>query len=130
MGNVIRYNLLRNNIGLECTLGVLFRFGDRVYTTLERPWKDNKKNTSCIPKGVYKVVRHNTHEYPNTWRLLNVPDREGILIHIGNYPQDTKGCILIGLEYASKTSIKYSKKALDLLNEELQKIDEWELEIL
>lgn len=125
----MRYHLLRNELGLECTLGTLFRWGGKTFTTLERPWKNNQSNLSCIPKGVYKVVRHNSSEFPNTWRLLSVPNREGILIHVGNYPQDTKGCILIGLEYASKTSIRSSRKALDLLNEELKDIDEWEIDI-
>lgn len=29
-------------------------------------------------------------------RLLNVSGRDGILIHIGNFPTDSRGCILVG----------------------------------
>ena len=28
---------------------------------------------------------------------IEVPNRSGILFHVGNYPHDTKGCVLLGL---------------------------------
>ena len=127
---MIRYYLIRNELGLECTLGTLFTWGGITFATLEKPWRDNKNFISCVPKGVYRVVRHNTEDYPNTWRLLSVPNREGILIHIGNYSRETKGCILIGLQYNSKTSISKSTKALEALNKELENQREWEIEII
>ena len=37
-------------------------------------------------------------------RLLNVPYRDGILIHIGNFPTDSRGCILVGDYNDSKLS--------------------------
>ncbi len=64
--------------------------------TLELPWLDNHPQTSCIPKGVYKCVKHDSPAHPNTWEVTGVPDRSAILIHTGNTMDDSKGCILVG----------------------------------
>lgn len=78
-------------------MGVL-KWGNKVVHTLELPWLDNNRNISCIPEGEYEVVLREEGKYANEalW-IKDVPDRGGILIHIGNAPDDTEGCILPGL---------------------------------
>lgn len=65
----------------------------------------------CIPCGTYKVTlnvpsplykrKHSLHWFYKSIgfkmpRLLDVPGREGVLIHAGNTKNDTLGCILVG----------------------------------
>ncbi len=77
--------------------------------TLELPWKDNAKQLSCIPAGVYKVVPRNSLKYSNHLHITGVTGRDFILIHWGNYAAsanpktgtpDIKGCVLVGYGYA------------------------------
>jgi hypothetical protein len=62
---------------------------------------------TAIPTGRYAVTLavqspkykyRKAYEFCNGYvpRLINVKGFEGILIHIGNYPKDTEGCILVG----------------------------------
>ena len=66
-----------------------------------------RKGITAIPTGRYKVtlgVKSPKYSQRPAYafcegyvpRLINVPAYDGILIHIGNYPQDTEGCILVG----------------------------------
>ena len=108
------------------TMGEMTIFADgsealRVYT-LERAWLDNKKSTSCIPEGVYKVIPNNTKKHPDSFRLPDVEGRTGILIHSGNYYYHSLGCILIGLKRIDldsddKPDISSSKDAMRKLFE-------------
>lgn len=41
-----------------------------------------------------------------------VPESRKIRIHIGNYPKDTFGCLLLGEQTGSKSAISYSRVAL------------------
>lgn len=66
--------------------------------TMELPWKENRRNESCIPEGIYQVIKcAPTDSRPYEYlRLLNVPNRSGILVHRITYVKDLRGCIGVG----------------------------------
>lgn len=104
------------------TYGELWCGGDMICQTFELPWWNNQHNISCIPEGTYEVIPHNTEDKPNTFELVDVPNREGILIHTGNTVRDTLGCILVGAhegELNGEPAILDSQSAMKLLRERL-----------
>jgi hypothetical protein len=64
--------------------------------TLELPWRHNQKQVSCIPAGRYQARRRTSAKYGNHLHILNVPNRELILIHQANYAHQLLGCIAVG----------------------------------
>ena len=64
--------------------------------TLELPWRDNERQVSCIPPGKYRLKHFHSPKFGRCLELQQVPGRDAILIHAGNYNRDTHGCILIG----------------------------------
>ena len=78
------------------TLGTLYYEGKEVCKTLELPWLENQRRVSCIPKGTYKVVKRYSQKYKHHFHILDVENRDWILIHHGNYYTDILGCILVG----------------------------------
>ena len=80
----------------------LFRNEREIYeaASIELPYKGNQRNISCIPPGTYQVKKRNSPRYGiGTFEVKDVPGRSFILIHAGNYYQDTKGCILLGAKF-------------------------------
>ncbi len=57
---------------------------------------NNKRKVSCIPKGTYTVVKRKSPKYGSHFHITNVPNRDMILIHLGNYFTDILGCVLVG----------------------------------
>ena len=54
--------------------------------TLELPWKDNKKNVSCVPVGEYKCVLEYSDRFKkDLWELKEVPNRSECKFHSANY---------------------------------------------
>lgn len=76
-----------------------------------------------IPAGTYEITPHSGEKYKDVVCLHNdyVPKSRAILIHQGNYPKNTQGCLLIGTEFIND-SITQSIKALAGLMAEIDKI--------
>lgn len=75
---------------------------------LELPWLGNTQNVSCILEGVYKyyVAISPSSNMKVLW-IVDVPDRELIQVHAGNYTKQILGCLLVGssLTYLDSDSI-------------------------
>lgn len=116
------------------TIGILYLMHGKdtltLFYTLELPYNANIRCKSSIPKGTYTIKHYFSKKFKNCFEVLNVPDRTDILIHSGNYPKDTQGCILIGKAINKKSStLLSSRAALTQLNQWLEKQEETELTI-
>ncbi len=86
----------------EYTIGKLEVDGEFFCDTLEDRVRDLSREKkvpgeTAIPAGIYDVVVNISPRFKRKLPcLLNVPGFEGILIHRGNTPEDTAGCILVG----------------------------------
>lgn len=105
-----------------CTLGELCIDGEFFCHTLEDTCRRNKiPGKTAIPAGRYEIVDSYSPKFGrNMPHLLNVPGFEGIRIHVGNRPEDTEGCILVGMKKGDG-EIFDSRKAFDLLHQEIKK---------
>jgi len=96
--------LIRDTFTDKSVLGKLYCNAEFIAHTLELPWKDNQKNISCIPNGQYsckiRLARESaTRDYVHL-QVKDIHNRSFVLFHRGNYPSDSKGCILTGTHRA------------------------------
>ena len=118
-----RVQLIRISRTLTETFGVWIIDGNPVCCTLELPWRDNNRKVSCIPAGIYPC----TNVQKGIIRVGNVPNRDGIQVHVGNKASDIEGCILAGSEFG-ENSVFASKKAIEKLQKMLP--TEFALEVI
>ena len=114
--------IIRDTFTDASTIGKLFINGESFCDTLENPYINNERNISCIPEGSYKVrlrlARESaTRDYLHLL-VQDVPNRSYILVHIGNKPSHTKGCILVG-NGRKQNVVENSRLAMDLLIKEI-----------
>ena len=99
------------------------------FAVLELPWRDNARNISCIPTGMYTITPEVSTRFKDHFRVHGVEGRSGILGHRGNFPRDTQGCLLLGLRFADLDAdglfdVAHSESAFRLLSALLKGEDE------
>lgn len=88
--------------------------------TLELPWRQNQRGISCIPTGAYQVTHRTSPRYKLHLHVLDVPNRDWILIHPANFVRQLEGCIapgesFIDIDGDGLKDVTNSRKTLDRL---------------
>jgi hypothetical protein len=135
----------------DCTLGLL-TVADLTLCTIERPWvpgigRGGAKGISCVPPGLYRLVRHDTEAHPETWALVNealdvvhLPGdspsphaRTAVLIHAANFSHELRGCIAPGTratkDEQGRPMVASSRQAMSLIRQRVAWTNEHTLEI-
>jgi len=130
----LTFELLLKRIALRptYTIGRLSVEGAYFCDTLEDKVRDLNKDgdlgepgetkvygETAIPYGRYRIIMYRSPHFGRMLpKLLLVDSFEDILIHSGNRPKDTKGCILVGENRVVGkvlNSRPWEKKLVDLL---------------
>lgn len=102
--------LKRRFKGPKYTIGTLYIDGTPLCDSLEDTDRGIKQSDplsaiqskkvygeTAIPTGTYRITVNRSPKFGRDLpRLLDVPGYDGVLIHAGNAPSDTLGCILPG----------------------------------
>ena len=113
----------RNDIGFNQSVGkvtVKDGFGGVLFSShsLERGWRNNERNVSCIPQGSYPIRLEWSNRFgANLWEIHNVPNRSECKFHAANFWSQLNGCIALGLElkdinYDGLMDVTHSKVAM------------------
>lgn len=139
----MKLNLVRSIYTKKSTIGKLFINGIQYCYTLEdtiRGLNEEKiYGETAIPEGTYEITYRTEskmledvyktkyadikNERGMLW-IRNIPGFEYVYIHIGNYPTDTLGCILLGMSKGIDfigDSTKAYKTVYPIIADELDK---------
>jgi len=107
--------VVRNEVGPCCTISTVNVLDRYALWGMEPPLKKYKSvKPYAIPDGIYSLKYTWSHRLQkNTWQVMDVPGFEGVRIHAGNKPIDTKGCLLLGRHAEiGKSEIENSREAV------------------
>lgn len=119
-------SIQRMVVTLNSTIGHLAVDDFSCNTLEDAPHEVKIHGETCIPAGQYLLKLRTdglkspqyAKRYPDMHKgmlwLQDVPNFEYVYIHIGNFPKDTEGCILVGLG-SGKDAITGSALAYEAL---------------
>lgn len=139
-----KLKLVRDTYTSKSTIGKLYVNDKFICDTLEDVCRDlnfdgdlddagEKKiyGETAIPAGTYKMIINISPRFKKLLpRLIGIKDYEGVLIHPGNKPIDTSGCILTGTRGKDCLLGGTSVKALNRLMAELKLYDVYEISVI
>ena len=87
-----------------------------------------------IKSGSYRIKPYSSLKYKEVYELKDVPGRTFILMHAGNYHEDTQGCLMPGKTWGVKSDKHYyvghSRTALKEIFSEISGADEVVINII
>lgn len=122
---IVEITLSRGHDSGESTVGIIST-KNKAFVSLEDTHRDIKvAGKTCIPKGRYEikfreVLSGLTRKYQSQFdwfeyhlMLQNVPNFNYVYMHIGNYPKNTDGCILVArtLDTSREDMIQNSRQS-------------------
>lgn len=121
----------RRALNFKYTIGSLYINGVYFCDTLEDTVRGTKiAGITAIPYGTYKITMDvvSPKFKDRSWakpyggklpRLLNVPNFEGVLIHVGNTAEDTSGCLLVGKNKVKGKVVDSTNTFMELMEKHL-----------
>ncbi|TYC08426.1 hypothetical protein ES677_14440 [Bizionia gelidisalsuginis] len=118
--------LLQRQYFKEGTNSALFINGHFICFMIELPWLNNKRQVSCIPEGVYEVKPRFSSRFRDHLQVLDVSQRNLILIHPANdASKELEGCLApvsqlagIGVGWSSRLAMQ---KVLSLCHQAFER---------
>lgn len=102
----------------------ILAYEDHQFWIMEREWKFNRRNVSCVPRDEYTLERHSSPKYPDTWAVIgdgvahyaseNKP-RFACVVHQAVFPTDLEGCLAPALSIGAAGEALGSREAMDKL---------------
>lgn len=115
----------------DYTIGRLYVNGEYFCDTLEDAVRDTKiYGKTAIPCGTYRITmdvvspRFKDRSWAKPYdgklpRLIDVPNYEGVLIHVGNSSEDTSGCLLVGQNKVKGKVVNSTQTFMSLMDKHL-----------
>ena len=135
----MKLTLKRETFAPRYTEGKLYADGKYIADTLEDTFRDLTKQKkvygeTAIPAGVYQVKVTMSNRFKKLMPILiDVPGFEGVRVHAGNKPEDTEGCILVGVKASAGLLTRSREKTqavYDLIQNALNNLEMVQIEIL